>query len=203
MNGRLWILFNYSVHLSLSAFLKKFLNKYHSLVWFALKALGAYFLWLFVLAFFPNFVYEVHFQLIRFQTWASANIISLLGFQGSYTTGDKNCLGHLSLNNIPSVCVGTGCSGLEMFVVYIVFLVVVNMGAWKRLLWFLPLGLVTIVLLNILRIVTLAFIYNYAPNYLDFNHKYTFVLVVYGAIFGLWYLWVSRIAVKTKNGEKE
>lgn len=160
-----------------------------------------YFLWLMFLAFFPDFIYNFHFKLIQFQTWASAHVISLVGFSGSYITGDNNCLGHLFLNGKPSVCVGTGCSGLEMFVVYIVFLLIVNLGAWKRLLWYLPLGLIIIILFNVLRIVSLAFIYNFMPQYLDFNHKYTFVLVVYGAIFSLWYLWVSKIASKKEDDE--
>lgn len=180
--------------------MKELLKKYRPVFLFLTKALIFYILWLLVLTLFPDFVYGVHFQLIHFQAWASAHIISLLGFEGGYVTGDPHCLGHLFMEGKPSVCVGTGCSGLEMFVVYVAFILIMNNGAWKRMLWFLPLGLLSIVFLNIIRIVSLAFIFNFTPDYLQFNHKYTFVLVVYGAIFGLWYLWVNKVA--NKNGKK-
>lgn len=189
--------------MSLIVNIKDFLYQYKSVLILAIKAIGAYFLWLLFLSYFPHSVYEVHYQLIHFQTWASANLISMFGFVGSYMTGDQNCLGHLFLNGRPSVCVGTGCSGLDMFVVYIVFLLIVNNGAWKRLVWFLPLGLLLIIAMNIVRIVSLAFIYNFAPKYMEFNHKYTFVLLVYGAIFSLWYFWVNKLTVRSNRGEKK
>ena len=69
-------------------------------------------------------------------------------------------------------------------------------GRLKDKLWFVPLGFLGILVLNIIRIIALSMIYYHKPQYLDFNHKYTFVIIVYGAIFGLWVLWVNKFANK-------
>jgi hypothetical protein len=38
----------------------------------------------------------------------------------------------------------------------------------------------------------LIFIQIKSPESLEFNHKYTFTLLVYSLIFALWMLWVNR-----------
>jgi exosortase/archaeosortase family protein len=85
------------------------------------------------------------------------------------------------------------CSGLELFLLFFGFILLMK-GRLKDKLWFVPLGFLGILVLNIIRIILLSIIYYHTPQYLDFNHKYTFVIIVYGAIFGLWVLWVNKFA---------
>ena len=40
------------------------------------------------------------------------------------------------------------------------------------------------------------------PEILDFNHTYTFTILVYGYVFYLWYLW-SRIGSETMTNTSE
>jgi hypothetical protein len=37
--------------------------------------------------------------------------------------------------------------------------------------------------------VILARIQATAPDWLEFNHDYTFTVLIYGLVFALWYLW--------------
>lgn len=62
----------------------------------------------------------------------------------------------------------------------------------KHLLWYLPLGVLSIFLVNIVRVWALAMIYYNAPTLLEINHKYIFTIVVYAWIFVLFLIWVNR-----------
>jgi exosortase/archaeosortase family protein len=72
-------------------------------------------------------------------------------------------------------------------------------GPWQRKLWFIPLGMALIWVLNVLRVAALALNHHYAHQSVDFNHHYTFTFMVYACIFGLWMLWARRLAVKSSQ----
>jgi exosortase family protein XrtF len=68
----------------------------------------------------------------------------------------------------------------------------------KHLLWYIPIGVLSIFLVNVVRVWALAVIYKYAPNLLDINHKYIFTIIVYAWIFVLFLIWVNKF-VQTKK----
>lgn len=172
------------------------LKKYKPIFRFVGMALGLLFLWTILMSYFPSWVYEMHYQLVYFQTEICAWLLGLF-FEVEFYFLHGACLGSLRLANGSGVCIGSGCSGLELFLIFAGFLLIYQ-GQKRKLWWFLPLGLCCILILNIIRISLLAIINNYYPEYLDFNHKYTFVLIVYGAIFGLWLLWINKLSVNDK-----
>jgi hypothetical protein len=45
----------------------------------------------------------------------------------------------------------------------------------------------------------LVLINNHYPQYLDFNHLYTFTILVYAIIFILWYIWAKKYAPNAKQ----
>ena len=108
---------------------------------------------------------------------------------------DYGCMARLIFAEHGSICVGTGCSGLELYLLFFGFILLMK-GSWKDKIWFIPLGFLTILALNIIRIVVLSIIYYHVPQYLNFNHKYTFVIIVYAAMFGLWILWIKKFSAK-------
>jgi exosortase/archaeosortase family protein len=74
-------------------------------------------------------------------------------------------------------------------------------GPWKKKMWFVPLGILSIYLINSLRVIGLAVNHMVSQESFDFNHKYTFTILIYGAIFFFWMIWVNRfsgINVKSK-----
>ena len=94
--------------------------------------------------------------------------------------------------------IGDPCNGLALFAVYAIFLLAYP-GPWRQKAWFLPLGLVSIHLINAARIVVLCIVVTIDYELLNFNHDYTFYVVVYGWVFLLWTVWVKRFAPKMKN----
>lgn len=89
--------------------------------------------------------------------------------------------------------IGDPCNGLVLFALFTIY-VACYPGPWRHKLWFIPFGLLTIHLVNVLRIVGLCIIVTYDYAYLDFNHNYTFTVVVYGYMFLLWIWWSKRFA---------
>jgi exosortase family protein XrtF len=89
--------------------------------------------------------------------------------------------------------IGDACNGLGLFAVYLIFLIAFP-GPWKHKLWFAAIGLLTIHFINALRIAALCLVVSIDYELLNFNHDYTFYVVVYGWVFLLWFLWVKRFS---------
>jgi len=98
------------------------------------------------------------------------------------------------------VWIGSNCNAIKLFGLFSVFIVAYP-GSIKNKLWFIPLGIILIHFLNILRVAALAIIAKSFPQYLDFNHTYTFTLIVYGFIFLLWMIWVNRFSTQQAKDE--
>jgi exosortase/archaeosortase family protein len=97
----------------------------------------------------------------------------------------------LLLNGQPSVIVGAPCDGLVLYALLAGF-VLAYPGPARRRLWFIPLGIGALWLLNIIRIIVLALNHQYSPETFDFDHHYAFNVVAYAALGGLWLLWTRQ-----------
>ena len=62
------------------------------------------------------------------------------------------------------------------------------------LLLLLAVGIAVVHLLNGLRVAALCIVVTQGYRWLEFNHDYTFYVVVYGAVFALMWLWVRRFS---------
>ena len=85
------------------------------------------------------------------------------------------------------------CDGLILNVIFMIFIVAFP-GPVRHKCWFIPAGFFLIYLINLFRVVMLMIIRIHKPEYLHFNHKYTFTMIVYGFIFMLWYTWVRKFS---------
>jgi len=128
--------------------------------------------------------------LINHLTFSIKSVLNLFGFQ------TFNNPGLVGINESIGVIVSEPCDGLSLFVVFAGFIFAYP-GNFKNKLWFIPLGIILIDLLNILRIATLCILVKYKPGWLAFNHSYTFTLIVYGIIFLLWLLWIKYFTAGT------
>jgi len=88
------------------------------------------------------------------------------------------------------VGLASSCNGLVLFPLFSCFIFATH-GDWKRKIVYVLIGSFLIYHVNILRIIGLVFVKLYSPESLDFNHKYTFTVLVYSFIFYLWYLWIN------------
>lgn len=77
------------------------------------------------------------------------------------------------------------CNGLELYILYLGFLVAIPASIKRKLLYGL-LGVFVIYLINMFRCVGLAYITIYWREHFEFAHHYLFKVIVYGTIFLLW-----------------
>ena len=119
----------------------------------------------------------------------TANLLSSVGYvtQTQQSVHGPYILLHWSEKNI--LAVYEGCNGLNVMIVFLSFLV--GMGPYgKRMLWFVPFGLLIIHGMNLMRIGGLFFVAIYRPAEFYFIHKYLFTAVLYVVVFLLWIWWL-------------
>ncbi|MEO6305997.1 MAG: exosortase family protein XrtF [Bacteroidia bacterium] len=107
----------------------------------------------------------------------------------------------IGIDGSNGVWVGSNCNAITLFSLFSVFIIAYP-GKLKNKLWFIPLGIVAIHILNILRVIALVLIAYYYPQYLNFNHTYTFTFLVYSFIFLLWMIWVNKFSIKKQAGHE-
>ena len=130
-------------------------------------------------------------------TFMVNGILKLLGFSlidSGIIHGFDRTLG---IDGTHGLYIADSCAGVPLMALFAGFIIAYP-GSIVRKLIYIPLGLGIIHFINIARIVGLAIVTLYAPEMLDFNHHYTFTIIVYACIFLLWILWVNRFS-KSKN----
>lgn len=96
------------------------------------------------------------------------------------------------LENNSYVAVVGSCSGLKQFYQWTVLMILFP-GPWKKKLWYIPLGIITIHVVNILRIVILCVVAVHWPQQWDFIHEWVLRPFFYVVIFAMWVVWVEKI----------
>ncbi len=131
-------------------------------------------------------------QFIRF---IINSCVTILGFFGYKTFESKEVDDYqvFGIDGSNGVWIGGACNGLTLLFLFSVFIIAYP-GVIKQKLWFIPLGILIVHFSNLFRIMSLALIALHYPSYLAFNHTYTFTFIVYSIVFGLWMLWVNKIA---------
>ena len=148
------------------------------------------------------FLYELYLlpktpidgYLVDFLVHCAEFLLRILGFDLS-VFDDGIFRNHIAISGTPGVTVGAPCDGMILMALFAIFIFAYP-GENKRRLWFIPFGLITIQLLNVIRIASLALIVYWNEDYLSFNHDYTFTVLVYSYVFLLWYWW-SKHSNKT------
>ena len=85
-----------------------------------------------------------------------------------------------------------GCNGINVAIVFVAFMVAFG-GDRKKIMWFIPLGLVLIHFANLLRVSGLYLVAEYFEQYFYYVHKYAFTASIYVMVFLLWWIWIEKI----------
>ncbi len=125
--------------------------------------------------------------------WIASGFLRILGYDLIPPPPDASDIRTIGIDGTPGLWVGDPCNGLTLFALFAIF-VIAYPGPIKKKLWYIPLGLLAIHFLNALRVMALTIIVNVDYAYLDFNHSYTFTVIVYGFVFLLWYVWADRLS---------
>jgi len=94
-----------------------------------------------------------------------------------------------------------GCMGRNVMLGYAA-LIAVFPGKFVHKLWFIPMGLVVITLVNMLRISGLAITAYCCPQYSDINHYVVFQIAAYVVIFVLWIIWFNKFSPFVAKNKK-
>ncbi len=128
-------------------------------------------------------------------TWAGT-ILTTLGYELIPEPVNAENIRTIGVEGGHLLWIGDPCNGVGLFAVFLIFLVAFG-GPWRHKLWFGALGILSIHLVNALRVAALCIVVSINYEWLNFNHDYTFYVIVYGWVFLLWYIWVRRFARRT------
>ena len=164
---------------------------------FLLKAVFVYAIWYLLYQQYQHPAGKLDLMVIRNLESVSGFILESLGFS-LISESEISSIRTIGIDGTHGLWIGDPCNGLTLFALFTGF-VLVYPGDWKKKAWFIPFGIITIHILNVLRIIwlTLTVYFFPDPEILDFNHTYTFTILVYGYVFYLWYLW-SRMGTPIK-----
>ena len=101
-----------------------------------------------------------------------------------------------------SIGVYEGCNGVNVMILFVAFIVAFG-GSTKKMLWFIPTGIVAIHLFNILRLASLSIMATMSQSVFHFVHKYAFTSIIYVFVLLLWIIWVKKLYPKKVTDEPE
>lgn len=158
---------------------------------FILKAIVAYLLWFFI---YEQWLVKVGW----FDDFVIENLILLSGYLIELFNYNYFVYDHvIGIDGSHGVYIGVPCNGIELIALFVGFIAIFN-GSWKNKLWYIPLGVILIHLLNVLRVFILILIEKHNPEILEFNHKYTFTIIMYLLVFFGWMIWVKKYSKSSK-----
>lgn len=122
-------------------------------------------------------------------------LLNLCDYNAYYTIGKKLGETYIFFGNdiLPTVRIGASCNGLEMLVIFSVFIICYPGNKWLKT-GFVSLGILCIHGLNILRNYVLILLAMHRSVYFELFHRYIFILLIYGIIFLLWMWWANILS---------
>lgn len=107
----------------------------------------------------------------------------------------KNTICH---DNMVCARIVWSCTGFKQTFIFLMIILFYK-GSYKPKLWFIPLSVVAIYLINIVRIsVIIALIKSY-PSYFELFHEYIFKYLFYILLFGMWVLWDEKLNISLSD----
>jgi exosortase family protein XrtF len=91
-----------------------------------------------------------------------------------------------------------GCNAISVMILYAAFIFAFS-TRWKKTFLYTLIGIIIIHFFNIIRIVLLCFSLYYCKEYAIFLHGTIFPLFIYGVVFLLWILWVTKFSGYAKR----
>jgi exosortase family protein XrtF len=169
------------------------IKKYSAVLRFIFTFLGTYLLLAFLYnlylhqfsseAYYPDFL--THLVALQSET-----LVSAFGYEAEAVSGYPETNMHLMVNGQFVARIIEGCNAASIIILFISFMLAF-FGKVKTTLLFILVGTVVIYVTNIGRIALMAIgIYEY-PHQAHFLHTIAFPLVIYGAVFMLWVLWIQ------------
>lgn len=91
-----------------------------------------------------------------------------------------------------------GCNAISVMILFAAFVFAFS-TQWKKTVLYIIIGILIIHILNIIRIAALTFALYHYPQYEEILHGTIFPLFIYGVVFVLWILWVTKFSGYVKR----
>jgi exosortase family protein XrtF len=178
--------------------LKKYLVQYKPFLLFLGSFFGAYILLTFLYQFFLNSYQNVKIDAItRLVSQNAEAVLSVFNKSVSIKEDSKGLFFSLYFQQKELIRIIEGCNGVSLIILFVSFVVAFS-GSLKNTLFFVFGGSLLIYVLNVLRIAVLSVLIYHFPNQTHFLHGVLFPLVIYGAVFMLWIIWVNKFSKYAK-----
>jgi len=177
--------------------------KEKKLIQFLLLSIGLYFLWFGLYEFYLKNEGHLDQVITENITIVMTFFLKLTGFDvhymNSYKLGETYVF--LGQNKYPFLRVGASCNGLELLVLFTIFIICYP-GSSKYKIPYIIVGNICIHILNIFRNYVLAILSIHKSEYFDLFHRYIFIFMVYGFVFWLWIFWSNKFSKLKKQDEQ-
>lgn len=97
------------------------------------------------------------------------------------------------VNTISLIRIIEGCNAVSVMILFASFVIAFNGDFFKTIL-FIVTGIVSIHILNIIRITFLTIEIIKYPEYQSLFHDIIFPMIIYGFVFFLWVIWVNKFS---------
>lgn len=94
-------------------------------------------------------------------------------------------------NDVYVARVVEGCNAISVMILFAAFIFAFS-GRWHKTILYIFIGIILLHVLNCIRIALLCFSLFHYKQYGSFLHGTIFPLFIYGAVFVLWILWVTK-----------
>lgn len=137
-------------------------------------------------------------QLVSDQaTW----IIRILDYPASVFPSDREAGTRIFIENKAIGRVIEGCNAIAVMNLFTAFVIAFK-GKLKTTFLFISFGLISIHILNIIRVALIIIAFYLYPEYQKVLHDIFFPLIIYGFVFLLWILWIKKYSNHAKNISK-
>lgn len=171
------------------------------MIWFVLIFLSTYFIMAAGYHFYlqrtaaENFNPDPVTYLVAIQ---GKEFIEALGYEVSLKNNSNFPVVDLWINEQPVARIIEGCNSVSIIILFVAFMLAF-FGKKTTTLLYIFSGAVLIYAINILRIAFLSIGIYRMPQNTDFLHQIIFPLIIYGAVFILWVIWIKIYAKQAKR----
>jgi exosortase family protein XrtF len=128
-------------------------------------------------------------------------VMNALGYNVKLTPHAYDPSVKVDIDSVSIVRIVEGCNAVSVMILFVAFVLAFSSEFFKTA-GFIAAGLLIIHVLNILRIALLTIgIMNY-PEYTHILHGVIFPLVIYGIVFLLWIIWITKFASNATESAK-
>ncbi len=132
-------------------------------------------------------------------THHSAALLKLVGYDVKTMVHHAKPAQRMLLNERPVLSVFEGCNGINVWIIFVAFVIAFSRLTKKTLIFILA-GTGVIYLVNLARIIFLFFISLWYPNSVYFFHKYFFTAGIFLVVFAMWYYWIKTYGRANARG---